>query len=242
MDIHLFSNIVFGTAAAKDGATAAVRYRTARAECSENEVPAMKTKAAATPKREDRRIQRTRQLLVDALLALVQERGFDDVTVQEVIDRANVGRATFYAHFDDKEDLLVQAMDPFSAHLRERQRQALRDGAGSDRDAFAFADELFAHAEGHRGVFRALLGRKGAAIVQRHFQRMQLDLVREEVKARAPAGAQAPEVEAVSHQIASGLFGMLVWWMEGRSRMTGAEASDLFRRTARGSLRSVFGP
>jgi AcrR family transcriptional regulator len=180
-------------------------------------------------------------LLLDALLALVQERGFDDVTVQDVIDRANVGRATFYAHFDDKEDLLVQAMDPFSAHLRERQRLALRDRAGSDGNAFVFADELFAHAEGHRGVFRALLGKKGAVIVQRHFQRMQLELVREEVKAHAPASARPHEVEALSRQIASGLFGLLVWWMEGRSRMTGPEASDLFRRTARGSLRAVFG-
>jgi AcrR family transcriptional regulator len=202
---------------------------------------AMTTKAGAAPKKEDRRVQRTRQLLLDALLALVQERGFDSVTVQDVIDRANVGRATFYAHFDDKEDLLVNAMDPFSAHLRERQRQALRESAGSDRDAFAFADELFAHAEGHRSVFRALLGKKGAAIVQRHFQRMQLDLVREELRALAPAGAPAHVVEALSHQIASGLFGLLVWWMEGRSRMTGSEASDLFRRTARGALRAVFG-
>jgi AcrR family transcriptional regulator len=194
------------------------------------------------PKKEDRRIQRTRLLLLDALLALVQERGFDDVTVQDVIDRANVGRSTFYAHFVDKEDLLVRAMDPFSAHLRERQRQALRERAGSDRDAFAFADELFAHAEGHRRVFRALIGKKGAAIVQRHFQRMQLDLVREEVTARAPASAPAAETEAVAHAIASGLFGMLVWWMEGRARMTPAEASALFRRMARASMRAVFEP
>jgi AcrR family transcriptional regulator len=201
----------------------------------------MRTKSGAPPKKPDRRIQRTRQLLLDALLALVQERGFDSVTVQDVIDRANVGRSTFYAHFVDKEDLLVHAMDPFSAQLRERQRQALRDSAGSDRNAFAFAGELFAHAEGHRGVFRALLGKKGAAIVQRHFQRMQLDLVREELKALAPARAQAQEVEAASHQIASGLFGLLVWWMEGRPRMTAVEASDLFRRAARGTLRAVFG-
>jgi AcrR family transcriptional regulator len=194
----------------------------------------------AAPRKEDRRIQRTRRLLLDGLLALVQERSFDDVTVQDVIDRADVGRATFYAHFTNKEDLLVAAMDPFSAQLRERQRQALHESAGSDRDAFAFADELFAHAEGHRRVFRALLGKKGAAIVQRHFQRMQLDLVREELKALAPASAQAHEVDALSHQIASGLFGLLVWWMDGRSRMTAGEASDLFRRSARAALRAVF--
>jgi AcrR family transcriptional regulator len=196
---------------------------------------------SAGPKKEDRRVQRTRQLLLEALLALVQERGFDEVTVQDVIDRANVGRSTFYAHFVDKEDLLVQAMDPFSAHLRERQHKALRDSGGSDRNAFAFADELFAHAEGHRSIFRALLGKRGAAILQRHFQRMQLELVREEIKALAPGGAEPQAIEAASHAIASGLFGLLVWWMEGRTRMTGEQASDVFRRMARASMRSVFG-
>jgi AcrR family transcriptional regulator len=57
-------------------------------------------------KRRDRRVERTEQLLRQALLALVQEKGFEALTVQEIIDRANVGRATFYAHFDNKDDLL----------------------------------------------------------------------------------------------------------------------------------------
>src|SRR6266576_3222431 len=54
------------------------------------------------PKKLDRRVQRTRQLLQDALLAMVLEKGYDSTTVQDIIDRANVGRATFYAHFPDK--------------------------------------------------------------------------------------------------------------------------------------------
>src|SRR4051794_4639849 len=96
-------------------------------------------------KKIDRRVGRTRQLLSEALLALIQEKGFDAVTVQDVIDRANVGRSTFYSHFVDKEDLLVKAMDPFSAHLKERQRKALRERARSDEGAFAFSRELFEH-------------------------------------------------------------------------------------------------
>jgi AcrR family transcriptional regulator len=56
---------------------------------------------------DDRRVQRTRQLLRTALVPLIEENGFEALTVQDIIDRANVGRATFYAHFDKKEDLLV---------------------------------------------------------------------------------------------------------------------------------------
>ena len=61
--------------------------------------------------REDRRVQRTRELLRGALFSLIREKGFEVLTVQDIIDRANVGRATFYAHFDNKEDLLLSGFD-----------------------------------------------------------------------------------------------------------------------------------
>lgn len=57
--------------------------------------------------RSDRRVQRSRQLLGQALGSLIREKRFDRITVQEIIDRANVGRTTFYAHFESKEDLFL---------------------------------------------------------------------------------------------------------------------------------------
>ena len=196
--------------------------------------------SAKPAKKEDRRVQRTRQLLLSALMSLLSERGFDKLTVQGIINRANVGRATFYAHFVDKEDLLVQAMDPFSAALKERQRRSLAVGGAKDSDAFAFARELFAHAEGHRDVFRSLVGKRASAILRRHFERMQLELVREEVRALAARRRKGGfPVEAVSHALASALFGLLVWWMEGRPRLTAAEVSELYRRMAVASVSSA---
>ena len=54
----------------------------------------------------DRRIQRTRQLLDDALIELILEKGYDKITVQNIVDQANAGRSTFYSHFLDKDDLM----------------------------------------------------------------------------------------------------------------------------------------
>ena len=56
----------------------------------------------------DRRIQRTRQSLRNALLELIKEKGFDAISTEEITERANVGRATFYLHYKDKEDLLLE--------------------------------------------------------------------------------------------------------------------------------------
>ena len=186
-------------------------------------------------------MQRTRQLLIQALFALVQEKGLDEVTVQDIVDRANVGRSTFYVHFVDKEDLLVKAMDPFSAHLKERQRKALREYPASDRGAFAFSRELFEHADGHRDVVRAMVGRQSALVLQRHFQRIQVELVREEVKAMAPRAAANVPLEAVVQYLASALYGLLAWWMDGKTKMTAADAHDLFRKMAVPAVRAALG-
>lgn len=61
--------------------------------------------------KDDRRSQRTRQALGDALVELMMEKGYEAVSIKEIIERANVGRSTFYTHFTDKDDLFVSQLD-----------------------------------------------------------------------------------------------------------------------------------
>jgi AcrR family transcriptional regulator len=232
LDADPFMNILSGNGRAQDSGPPGVRFGTIAPRCPGRPVP-------MPEQRRDRRVVRTRQLLVQALLALVQEKGFEAVTVQDIIDRADVGRSTFYVHFVDKEDLLVQAMDPFSADLKERQRKALRAGRPPDQGAFAFSHELFSHADGHRDLFRAVVGKESAVILQRHFQRLQRELVREEVKALAGA-ANPALVEAVVQSVASALFGLLAWWIDGKRRLAVDEVNDLFRRMALAAVRAAL--
>src|SRR5262249_48157020 len=93
-------------------------------------------------RRPDRRIQRTRRTLHEALLALIRERGWDAVTVQDVCARADVGRSTFYVHFADKEELLLSGF----AELRQSLRSHLADGR---RKRLGFTFALLEHAEEH---------------------------------------------------------------------------------------------
>ena len=64
-------------------------------------------------KKIDARVRKTRDALGDALVELMQQRPFDSITVQDVLDRANVGRSTFYSHYSDKDDLLMSDADEF---------------------------------------------------------------------------------------------------------------------------------
>ena len=58
----------------------------------------------------DRRIQRTQGLLHEALGSLIHEKSYDAISVKEILDRANVGRSTFYMHFGDKDELLLSSI------------------------------------------------------------------------------------------------------------------------------------
>src|SRR5216683_2086669 len=127
-------------------------------------------------KKADRRVQRTQGLLREALISLIQEKGFEPLSVQEIIDRANVGRATFYAHFDNKEDLLVSGFDRLRASLKERQPEALSRGSSIDERLFAFSYDMFAHVDEYRDVFRAMVGKRSGAMIQHLVHKLLVDL------------------------------------------------------------------
>jgi AcrR family transcriptional regulator len=204
-----------------------VRFRTGGGRLSGKE------EAGLEAGKVDRRVQRTRKLLREALVSLIREKGFEALSVQDIVDRADVGRATFYAHFDNKEDLLVSGLEDVGASLAALQRQAHARGGSAEERLFAFSRELFAHTNEHRDVFEAMVGDRSVAILRQVFHRMLVQLMKDEVKALRPRTASgARSAEPVAQFAAGALFGLLMWWLEGRSRPGVDEVNALFRRLA----------
>lgn len=98
----------------------------------------------------DRRSEKTRQRLRETLLALIVERGYEKLTVRHILNRAEIGRATFYEHFRHNEDLLGSGIEQLRAHLCERDR------AMEERLGFGLA--LFDHVDSHRRLYNAIVG------------------------------------------------------------------------------------
>lgn len=188
--------------------------------------------------RKDRRVERTQQLLEAALLSLIKEKEFDLITVQEIIDRANVGRATFYAHYENKEDLIESGFDGLLATLRERQRDARLRGGSRDDQLFAFSRHLLAHTDEHRNIFPAMASKRGGAFIQHLLRNLLIKIIRDDVKAAAPQRAQAPE-EATVQFIAGGLFGLMMWWLASKKRLSVEEVNGIFRQLAIPALKSA---
>ena len=126
----------------------------------------------------DRRIERTRQLLQEALIAVILEKGFEAATVQDVIDRANVGRSTFYAHFQDKEDLLLSGFE----HLRAEFEKHLLSASVTSTSPWELSLSMFQHAEGQRQLYKALAGKQGGNVVITYIQKYLATYLSEHLK------------------------------------------------------------
>lgn len=194
------------------------RNRTKKAAVSRKSTP-------ARPKM-DRRVRRTRDALGDALVALMQEKPFDDIKVQDVLDRAGVGRSTFYAHFRDKDDLFMSDAEDFfeamATALSVRQEQS---------DRVAPVRELFAHLIDMREFYAALVasGRlhDNMELAQGHFARGIERRLAEVARARSIPKEQHV---AIAQAQAGALVSLLQWWMGRRISTPPAEMDELYHR------------
>ncbi|WP_437569691.1 TetR/AcrR family transcriptional regulator [Sorangium sp. So ce542] len=150
----------------------------------------------------DRRVQKTRKLLSDALVSLILEKGYDQVSIQDIIDRANVGRSTFYAHYENKEQLLLFGHE----HLRAL---ALRD-AGRPLDFLPFYRHI---AEMHELVRKLLSAEKSERVVTRSLE----DILQGSI-CRLYAPRTAPEEGALfmlrSEVAAAALVRLMTSWVQ----------------------------
>jgi AcrR family transcriptional regulator len=174
-------------------------------------------------------------------VSLIEEKGFEVLTVQDVIDRANVGRATFYAHFDNKEDLLVSGFDGLRAALKELQRQAHMRATTSDEQLFGFSHEMFAHIAEYRKVFRAMVGRRSGALVQQLLQKIVVDLVRDDLKDTVGRrDERSVPAEAVVQFVTGGFFSLAMLWATGKLSLSVEEVNSLFRRLAMPTVKAAL--
>lgn len=173
----------------------------------------------------DRRVRRTRDLLHRALIELMMERGYEKVTVADVIDRADVGRSTFYSHYRDKDDLLLVST---TEYLR---REIAAAGAGPT--PLSRLRVIFELVGRYPEVHRPLLGPKASGTVLRSYRMMLTQLVDESLDG-------VPErAEAVAF-LAGGLFGLLAAIVDPGSSLQAGRAWSRFERLALHGVGEMF--
>jgi AcrR family transcriptional regulator len=162
--------------------------------------------------KEDRRVRRTKKSLGDALIALAQEKEYDEITIQEITDRADIGYRTFFRHYTDKDELLKDVLGATMQELRELMvppKPELLSYPDYRVIEIKNAVVLFKHVQEHSDLYCLLL-------------RSERNII-ESVKAFATQAIEAnigafidPDIpiEIIANHIASSTLALVGWWLD----------------------------
>jgi len=204
--------------------------------------------------RTDRRIQRTRQALRKALLELIKEKGYDSLSVEEITQRANLGRATFYLHYKDKEDLLV---DEFSELANERAHALseipfsawLPDLENPDRQIESKPIEpllmVFQHVANNTDIYRILLQNEKSDRTLERIRKIVAQSISEFMQAKIendpiPILFEVP-IELLSAYFSGALLSCVDWWLEQGETYSPEEMTRMFQRLFFPGARKIIG-
>jgi AcrR family transcriptional regulator len=187
-----------------------------------------------THEQTDLRVRRTRANLREALIELIEEKGFDAVTVGDIAERAMVNRATFYRHYPDKYALVTGIFEEaVNQMLREiplpESLEATIPASGVSGDearqldaALAVWSALFEHLARHARLYRVMLGKRGSSWFTTQVRDSFAEAIRSRIRILATLGVSvratdepnAAPLEFVIMCLANWFVGMLSWWME----------------------------
>jgi AcrR family transcriptional regulator len=177
----------------------------------------MKTGENQMPKQKiDRRVERTRQSLQNALSELILEKGYEKTTVQDVIDRANVGRSTFYAHFESLDQLLISGFEPLRAQFED-----FLSGAEFDHES-PWALSLT--------MFQQVQKQQGGYITLTHIQKFLYGYLLDHLKMGLTKRNKNVPPELLAHYVASSFIALMTWWIDNKYPLSAEKMNEIYRQ------------
>lgn len=187
----------------------------------------------------DRRVQRTRELLQRALIDLIGERGYDAITIQDIVDRANVGRTTFYAHYRSKDELFMSCHKAIVSEfhsLHPRSREELLSPEAPPGVISAYRHLLDTRAL----LYPIFQGKDGPPILRRIRERSAQE-INASLRAAFAEGDSTIAFDVLANYLAGAQITLVQWWLEKRQPHTPENLAQTFHRLQRAAIRDAFG-
>jgi AcrR family transcriptional regulator len=192
-------------------------------------------------RRLDRRVQRTRKLLQDALMNLILEEGYDAISIQDITDKANLGRATFYLHFKDKDELLLEVMAHFIDDFMAQVPQ-LSEAQWRLEDTKAVI-KLFDFAAQHYDLYRILIIGSGGITANRQLQHSVAENIKACIEKDIEELGAAPVVptDFIANHFAGSLLSTIYWWLDHDQPYTVEEMAEMFQKVSLLDRKALMG-
>ena len=185
--------------------------------------------------KQDRRSQRTRHLLSEALVELIREKGYNSITVSDIIDRANVGRSTFYAHYRDKDDLLAGELDRVIGFLS----QGVSDESDEENSLFPSLG-LFRHVGEQYELYKALVWSSGVDLLFKHVQKSLSQRIEQSLQG---SGKEFDVPIPILANFAAGSFlTILKWWLDNKMIYSPEQMDEIFQKLTLPGIEQAIDP
>jgi AcrR family transcriptional regulator len=193
----------------------------------------------------DRRVLRTRMALREALLSLMEEKDYNRITVEEITERANLGRATFYLHYKDREDLLLEQFADLIDNLA--QQIARLSVAEWQQQSLPRRPILliFQHVADNEKMYRLILAGEGRYQATERLRSIIVDAADSLAQSKSELQVLLATQKIPFHFLANYLSGALVaticWWLEEYPVFEAEQIAGLFQRMLMPGVRQLFG-
>lgn len=194
----------------------------------------------------DRRVNRTRRLLRQSLMALVVEKGYDSVTIEDITERAELGRTTFYLHYRDKEELLLESIDTIADELTEKIYHEIEQQEPDIQSPNRFRPIVFVfqHACDNRMLYQIILRGEGSTVAASRIRKIifnaALMFFNVQLDPAIKSTLSDTQMELFAAYFSSSLLGFLTWWLEAESAYNPEEMGEYYRRFFFDGMRSFI--
>ena len=175
--------------------------------------------------KQDRRSQRTRHLVISAMMELLREKRYSTITVQDLLDRSDIGRSTFYTHYFDKEDVLASVVEEQLKLLS----QQLSD-SNAERSLVPSL-EMFRHVQENHQFFQAMIrGHAGEELWETGRVLLSKYIEQTLTLACKGKGPTTVPLTVVSQYLTGAFANLLKWWLDSDMPYTPEQMDNLFRQ------------
>ncbi len=186
--------------------------------------------------KENRRTRRTRQFLRDAFLSLLKEKRYEDISVQDIIKRADVARSTFYAHYVDKEDLLVGRQGVFASNLGGHAELMAHEE--KRRESVLSTRDWFHHIRAQRDILKIIARDSAMDLAMKNLRDILRADIQVKVEKLLPEDGALPPVLVVDY-LTDSLMSLLKWWVKQGMTYSPEQMDEIFQRLVTPGISSM---
>jgi len=188
----------------------------------------------------DRRVGRTRELLQNSLIELISEREYDTITIQDIVDRANVGRTTFYLHYNSKDELFISCHKAIVSKFHIGPLHPLSREELLSPEAPSGIASAYRHLEEARPLLYSIFQGKDSLLILRRIRDWNAQEIEANLRAAFAEEDSTVPFDVLANYLAGAQIALVQWWLEKRQPHTLQNLAQMFHRLQRAAIRDAF--